>query len=558
MQAPATVRLTIDASQGWFSSAGQNADQAGQAIVDVYSASLSHFVQSMRQQYGLGSIQVMRQHMDVPGLSVDYQNVQGHETIQLVARPESFRAAPGQRTADFNLEGYIAWVHPGSASATTIDNGRAALVVNGYMVLDSVAYSSTQTSVWVVMFGQSALRDQSLADSENPFKSGVTEPDHKKPVKLLNPVLPSRNPLSTPTKHLDVPGYFIFDWNDPSNYYTFDGKTDPDGQPISAPVILGGVQFAKVDKAQKESPLLSLGPNTISLQKIVDIFPPEESDSFLSGLSGGPGRGDFVIAEFYDRKTGRTVQQSWNFPAAGGRQILVNDKPLWWALGDVLDTAPCFDHTGLISQLNQMVVDLSQDQTTGVSPGRQSSPVSSVIADDYLAQLTVYFDTRTSLAAALAAAATAFYNALDEPGGINGLTVVSGTGYTEWLAMKSTQSTFLDSVTPVETDLFPGPLSAHYAAFQAAYTAFDSAAQTLYNVLLAYYSSMSWIPGYFDWRPLWGAYNSALFAYMDYKVNDFPSDTTAGGTPIDAFNHRNLTVTGGVWSFDDWTLGNPT
>jgi hypothetical protein len=60
---------------------------AAGVIVRKYVPDIAQFVQSMRQQYSLGSVDIMSQHRTWPGLKVVYQNQSGVERVAIIAQP---------------------------------------------------------------------------------------------------------------------------------------------------------------------------------------------------------------------------------------------------------------------------------------------------------------------------------------------------------------------------------------------------------------------------------------------------------------------------------------
>ena len=427
-----------------------------------------------------------------------------------------------------------------------------SLIINDFTVIDTEGQKTAgQTSVWVVMFGSGALRFQSLADKLNPFKAGVSEPDHIKLVKLLNQVIPGRKKVDT---HLDVPGYFVMDWNLPSNTYRFTGEVGFDGFSIPDPVINGGVQFYRVDKGGKYSPLLSLGRNVVRLLPNIDgITPASAPDNWTPG--SGPlvaGAGDFLVAEFYDRKSGRTVQQSWNYPGSRGQAVLVNDKPLWWLTGDVLNTADSFEQfDGFWTTLKSMVIDLSPNQSTGVGPGKPSHPeLISGSSGSYLAELIAYFAERTTLTAVYASALGAYTTARHA---FDSTSILSGPGLAEYIAVLIAEGQLASAMGTLQGSETPTEFTTNYAALQTAAADFDTKAHAFTDIFTA--TSGGFVnPNWYDWEPLWSAVNSALFSYTDYKVNGQPAPPgVTAGNPIDGFYHRKFTASGGNFSFEGWS-----
>lgn len=375
MQAPPALQLTVSASKEWLDQMGPAASQVGDQIVNFYSSNLSQFVQSQRQQNAIGGIQQTNRQMDLPGLSVEHLRGQDLETIRITVYPESAPAESFTVNVDLNLDGYVAWTLNWSKfPPPQTDNPAVDVVLNGFGVLsnfvrdddlfqlfppalDPTAQVVQATMVFVVAFGDTALRCESLQDKSghNPFTStnGSGGP--------LPTIIPSRGSVpgdGTVPAHKDLLGYFVFNWGDPLNPDTFayDGNADGSGPGFQykanfpKETIIKIVQF----KSTKDSPLVASGKNTLQVQ--TTNFPPLNPTG-QNGVS-------FLAAEFYNRSVMRPVQQSWKYKVNTAASILmVNDKPLYFAC----DGGNPYSDIGA-KQYFAMTFDLTPSKT----PGKES------------------------------------------------------------------------------------------------------------------------------------------------------------------------------------------
>ena len=88
MQLPADVRTLADLSS-WVGVGTGGSDAGVDAVVSSNLASINQFVQSMRRQFGLGSVSVVTRMQALNGMHVRYQNQFGRETIFLHVSPTS-------------------------------------------------------------------------------------------------------------------------------------------------------------------------------------------------------------------------------------------------------------------------------------------------------------------------------------------------------------------------------------------------------------------------------------------------------------------------------------
>lgn len=339
-----TMQYTIDASNDWFT---QNAgkDLIADLIVQHYSSQVSQFVNNNRQQYSLlGGDGPRRTQTSNDGIGVDHIFNGPQETIRITVKPEFFNLGNLPLLLDLNFDGYCALVHnweklppPG------VDNAAIDFVVNGFGILtnytpdddllqiyqpalepDPPAAEVTQATIIVIAaFGPTALRCQSQQDAskKNTF---VLQKASGGP---LPPLVPGRVGIPAAgdvPKHPDLLGYFVFNWGDQLNpdAWAYNGSqgSGPDftyDANFPPATIVKIIQFKDASK----SPLNINGPNSMYAQ-------------YTNTPAVGTGQNgvDFLCAEFFDRNALRAVVQSWTYSIGVAEAILVNDKPLYFAV----------------------------------------------------------------------------------------------------------------------------------------------------------------------------------------------------------------------------------
>jgi hypothetical protein len=87
MQAPVRMQQFTDLTRWDSAGATVTPELAAGAIVRQYIPDIAQFIQSMRQQYSLGSVEITSQHRTWPGLRVVYQNQSGVERIAVIVQP---------------------------------------------------------------------------------------------------------------------------------------------------------------------------------------------------------------------------------------------------------------------------------------------------------------------------------------------------------------------------------------------------------------------------------------------------------------------------------------
>lgn len=330
LQQPIQVRRTIDASKNWLDQ-NQNADAVGDSIVDYYSATIGNFVNAQRRDYSAGIVEQHSKFLNMPGLTIQYENRQGQERLSLTAYPESFTG--GGLVNEFNYDGYFAVMSlaTGDASVVTYQ-----AFLNGSIIGTWSAPANLLGTV-LFRFGPTALRCQSLIDKP---QGGPGNPNDAA-LGPVRPVLPPRpkvkafaNNLTVKiSEHPDLPLYAV---------YQRDNILNTAGIPSTPPTppIFKTFVFPDIGK----TPLLKTGFNRFRL-KPQAAFTESQSASL------------FLYAEFYNRNSLRNVFQSWSRQASDGQSLTVNDQPNYWHTGGSLIPVLALD------------VDLTQKiDTTKVTP----------------------------------------------------------------------------------------------------------------------------------------------------------------------------------------------
>ncbi len=570
MQAPPIARVIVDKSDSTAT------DASADYIIDSYAASISHFVDACRRNYSQGTPSYWRGQDTLPGLKIDVEINNHREIITFTVKPSEFR-----QSQENNLDGYIAWVRPPPVAVSEDSPvlSDAILYINGYAVIDTKKFGKPVLDtggVYLVLFGPTALRCHSLADNENPFKAGVTEPDHKTPVKLVSAIVPGRAKVDN---HDDLPAYFALQWSQPFNVYA--------SELTAALPIAGYLQFEKEDVAGKLSPLLAAGANSVV------VWPQGLGEGTLASLGDdtygdtpetlpmpnpGDNNGEIVFAEFYDRKNHRIVQQSWTTTPGPGGHVTVNDKPLWWFAGGALTNDTQFDLTPFSITLKPPIVDLTSAQTTGVTPGRASTPAlgdaqySEINPVAFWRNLSSYFATRIALGNIV----------LTDSGIYMGhytadlyddcqLALTFPDYFAAATACKAAESAFESALsTLLTTAIDPGTLASTTAVATAAQTTFNAAADALNAAITAdigpdWESSLVWGQGsgrqanFYSYRTPASNWLAAVLAYGNYRVTGAPIWKNYKGTPIAGMNHRTFTVAdSGAVSVGNWTTAADT
>lgn len=302
MQAPTINRTQIDSTGG--SSDALLAD----ALIDLYAGSISTFIQASRRNYALGIVSIYDRALELPGLSIRHQVQQRREIVTLTPRPSASNAP-----IDLNFDGYIAWVHNSGFAG----EGPYDVFLNGYRVFKDVTVGTSPIGC-VMGFGKTVLKCQSLHNKQNPLK-------------LLPKVLPPRATIKSSGNipgHDDLLGYFVFDWADP---FAPDDEAyigPPDSLWRLNPESIDTITWTKTTLFPRSGNDSTTGQplSPLNIKKMNQIV-VQLSDDAGSKVPDTPGIGseDYILAEFYDRGSFRTVYQSWHYT---GGTILVNDKPL--------------------------------------------------------------------------------------------------------------------------------------------------------------------------------------------------------------------------------------
>lgn len=317
MQLPIVVDRTISASQVFYDFTASTpglAEAVAGSIEQAYSGAINHFVDTNRRSVGAGNADVHGKNLDLPGLSLRYDNQFGRELLRVTVAPEAVNV-PGGLQLDINNDGYVAFTLYDPRYPNVVNNKPGFpksydIYMNGYLIKRNfMVVGPCQT--FVVMFGMTALRCQSLIDKNhlNPFENEV-------PPGLAPIVLPPRPKVNGDD---DLFAYTLFDFTDQKNpVYDTTVESLMGGTSTVKTNITGALQFAEPTKSPLKTKKDEINHFGVTL-------------STAAGTQGTEDQiGYFIYAEFYARTTLRPVKQSWNKTTAQGGVIVANDKPLFW------------------------------------------------------------------------------------------------------------------------------------------------------------------------------------------------------------------------------------
>lgn len=565
LQLPIQTRQTIDASQDWFDNT-QDAASVANGIVDYYSSSVGNFVDTQRRDYGAGIVSVHSKFLNLPGLTLQYENQHGQERLTMTAYPES--APTGATGVEVNNDGYIFWAHADPRYPDLVDNKPTFqtpydIFLNGYLVYSGFKITGIAQG-FVIMFGKTALRCHSVIEydqsSTNPFKDGqfgtnqIWGPNGGLVNDLAPPFQPPVKGTQTPD-NLDVPAhpneflYSLFDWgnnNNPGALMTegFIGSVPSYGRWMGqggigqAPTIMNGVQFAFPEK----SPLNLKGQNYLTIMLKAGAIGEENLVV------------DSVVVEFYDRGTFSGASQTWSY-TSGGRSVryTLNDKPLLWCaslyaskgsqnMSMGFDLTPKAKSTeannALLTDLSQPNSSFAQGTYLGLTAAQQAALA------EYAMTVTALINAfNASQAPIIAAAILALSVGEQTLANINSFileysgtfdknqtvpstfTFTNETGRPTPLTGLQSVDNFISASTTVEGDWI---VSVSEAAF---YVILQAGLQEQTDIVVG----------------LTATYIAAITAQPN-----LPSPPPNAGTPLDAFVWRNVSISGSEWEFDDW------
>jgi hypothetical protein len=583
MQAPPVMRLQVSASQKWYQANGDLATVAAEKILQRNMGVVTQFFRAQQHNNNIGGLPVQSTELQREDISMRYMAVQGTEILEITVYPENDNAQPAEQLVDINKDGYIAWTHnesgyPDDDGGTKPPNvsGPFDVFVNGYLVLQGMKVTR-MNSIFLVMFGQTALQLHSMHDQQNPLNSP--------PFALYSPVTPGRPSIDekvgvwgiTIPKHDDV-FLYPFVWGDGlnPNRWAYDGNNP--GTPLwsgqtwdeyTALAALGpgagnttatpiqGIQFADPEN----SPLVSEGPNTITVQT---------SDARTAGATTYNNQYDLFLTEFFDRKSMRLVYSTPLHPPQPDQTVLTNDKPLAWggfATNAVLDgnTTPVpGGGTGITvgaSALTQKFDLTLQDQypeasVLGEAPTKVLTyiPPTETMLDRWNTYVTQYetwvpaYDAwaaeyRTAFLAMLAAE-DAYNTAFTTAGGYDSL-----DGIPDLASLLAASRAAQEALAIAAAAFSSGPNSTTQAAYNTALMNALAADTALWTAADA--------PKYTDLIPLETTFTNAQIALNAVQVTEPPAPTvpiftSAGSMAIDGFKYRYFTVTNGAFEFGDW------
>lgn len=313
---PASVETTVSIPDDSTTDDRATWMQVAQQIVGVNFSQVQRFVNNMRQQVSLNGQSFASRRTQVPGIDVRWSINNGYERIQLNVYPTQPPGGLNQDLYDLNQDGYVVFILYDPKFPNILNNKPGFpksydIYMNGYLL--KAQFMITQVcQAFVAMFGQTALRCESLVDKQhlNPLELQSNG-------GLVHKVLPPRAQVEG---HDDLPAYQLFDFTRQMNPIYDDlilnlvGGTDP----VKVNVT-DGIQFFDPTK----SPLNTKKGNSVNHFGLA--ITPGQTQASEDSI------GYLLFAEFFSRKKGlRGVKQSWNKIAKPNGTVLVNDKPLYW------------------------------------------------------------------------------------------------------------------------------------------------------------------------------------------------------------------------------------
>lgn len=543
------IRATIDASLNWYAQNATAAQLVGEIIVDFYSANMSQFINTCRHNYSLSTAEQDRRQLALPGFELDWSMNQGIEHIDVVVHPESFNHQNLLPKVDLNYDGYIVWLHDEPYFPNIIDNkptsaGPYDIYVNGVQVLQGFK-PTIQFGGAVIMFGQTALRCQSLCDADDGLSSnnplfqkingGLVNRD-------LPPLTPDIAVMTAPdgltlSSHKDLPGYFVFEWNQTINQATL--VTENDGisyirfssfdSTAGTPQLQKGIQFFNSSK----SPLVPNGPNFVTV-----IPSPAAAIPEILMI-------DILYAEFFKRDKIRVVSQSANLDPdpQNDLNIATLDTPYAFCAS--------FPGTGTFGvsmgfDLTPKVYDSADDNFVDWNGGPTYGGTN-------LALTQAMIEARNAYNATIAADVTAFQNSR------------TGLIHDDSIAYENQLTAFddiLNSMYSILGTLDEGPpqdlISPFYTIWEGipgspSYVAAD-------DTIAGYYAQLGPVngPALKNLEKEGAAQIIVTGDALDKLINDataYPPDLPAPPSAISLPNNyefRDVTITGNIWEFGPW------
>lgn len=339
---PPVIRQHVVASKEFFdaNSREQVAAKADQ-IIREHWGDISQFILGQRQMGMVLPASYKRK--DYVRLSLEYQRLSNQETIVLTAYPETLNPNPTTLDMEVNFDGYFMWAHceanPFSTDGAIINGsdfvpGPFDVFFNEYLLEEKFA-PARPFGGYLLLFGKTALLCESLQDRDHKNTILENAPSRERPRLVTPPPGWGKYNAGVTAAGVVQPeidrilGYWMFDFQNPcnpclslvdsispNNTVAWNDRAGPNGR--GNPNITKGLWF--------EDPLKSI------------LDPRGANNTFYFGLSPGGKSGEVPLigacfSEFYDRSSGRNVQQSWSKDYDGRRFITVNDRPLRWGSG---------------------------------------------------------------------------------------------------------------------------------------------------------------------------------------------------------------------------------
>lgn len=346
IQQPIQTRQTIDASKNWFDTT-QDAASVANGIVDYHGASISNFVATQRRDYGAGIVRVHSKFLNLPGLTLQYENQFGQERLTMTAYPEN--VVLGGPSVETNYDGYIAFVSNGNNIGFTspgYDEGVTYEFSINQKVFHTYFQPKLVTEIIVFRFGKTALRCQSLADkpdgpgNPNAVTLGLVAAIEASRAKTKAFSTTGATGSAQIPAHHDLPIYSIYNWDDPLQNGGHESQ-------LPKPTVTKVFDFIGQD-----NPIDSKGMNKLRIKMTPNMkFIPGAWVWYFN-----------MIAEFYSRAEFRNVSVSWTKASKdGSANITVNDAPLYWQM-----ISPNQPHLGMDIDLSPTKIDRTrQTDVTG-------------------------------------------------------------------------------------------------------------------------------------------------------------------------------------------------
>jgi hypothetical protein len=551
------MRLIVKASERWFASAGDSVQRIAEEIIARNAGSIRQFSLAQTQEYRAGVGGVHTTHLRLQEVDLDFQMVQGSSILTVTVKPENTPSAPLERR-EINQDGYFIWVHTDASFPGIISvgghvfasiNGPYDLYLNGYLIVRDFM-PDRQSIGFVVMFGNTALRCPSLQDPPDAAKELNPLVKTLGLVNKIFPALPqipdgrSADGQFDVPKHNNLPGYYLFNWEDirnPAQYVAaFGSLTSWDDFFVNAipfppkPDFTQGIQFA----ASNNSPLNLTGPNYFS------VYPSATNKRGSEHLNV-----ETLFAEFYNPDVLRKVRQSWTKTPDGRQDIVVNDRPIEWEFTSPQSGGPgTFNFPTLAMDLSppkdrdtsQIVSPLDTADGATAKGGTGITDAQRAANAAYRLQVTSIITAFNLIHAPLIEAARVTFQAAFDAYG------VATSALRDYALAQG-----FGLLDPNGISLIPQIIETPIVHGDKVYEAAILAAENLVGLPIVRTTTISLIDAC---AALGQPLIDALAAYLaeQGKQPTLPDRPTTTGLSIDKFVYRKITISNGVWTFGNW------